>query len=164
MRESIGTTWIMMIVVAFITLFSGYLAFSVNYSKAFRLKDGIVQRLEKHSGPNAESISDIEALIDEIGYNSLGRCVGAPVGDASENVIGVREGYVDTNPYTDDEYSYCISKVTSYNPSGQLTAAYYKVAVFFSISIPLMRLDSIFFINGETININYPKDDYMISY
>lgn len=161
MRESIGMTWLMMIVVAFITLFSGYLAFSINYSKAFRLKDGIVQRLEKHSGPNKDSIEDIEALIDEIGYNSLGQCVGAAVGDA-EQVMGVREGYPDWNPMSGEYYSYCINKVTSYNPSGQLTAAYYKVAVFFSISLPIVRLDSIFFLNGETINISYPRDEYFM--
>lgn len=153
----------MMIVVAFVTLFSGYLAFSVNYSKAFRLKDGIVQRLEKHSGPNEESIRDIEALIDEIGYSSLGACVGPAVGDATQDVMGVREGIVDSHPYGGEDYSYCISKVTSYNPSGQLTAAYYKVAVFFSISLPIVRLDSIFFLNGETININYPRDEYLMN-
>ncbi len=164
----------MMIVVAFITLFSGYLAFSVNYSKAYRIKDGIVQRLEKHSGPNDDSLRDIEALIDEIGYNSLGRCVGAPVGDATDNVIGVREypNQPDINPGRDDFYSYCIRKVSSHNyelgesdgnNKGQLTAAYYKVAVFFSISLPIFRLDSLFFINGETININYPVDHFFMN-
>ena len=62
MREAIGATWITGVVLAFIALFSGYLALSINYSKAFKVKDGIVDRLEKHSGPETRSIMDRKFL------------------------------------------------------------------------------------------------------
>ena len=74
MREAIGATWIMGIVIVFIALFSGYLAFSVNYSKAFKVKDGIVDRIQKHNGPNQEAIDDIADLMNDIGYSSTGKC------------------------------------------------------------------------------------------
>jgi hypothetical protein len=45
MREAIGGTWIFSIVIVFIVLFSSYLAISVNYSKAFKVKKVIYQVL-----------------------------------------------------------------------------------------------------------------------
>ena len=45
MKEAIGATWLLGIVLTFIALFSGYLAFSINYSKAFRIT---VDQIGKH--------------------------------------------------------------------------------------------------------------------
>ena len=47
MREAIGGTWIFSIVIVFIVLFTSFLAISVNYSKAFRVKNGIINIIEK---------------------------------------------------------------------------------------------------------------------
>lgn len=159
MREAIGASWLMIIVMSFIALFSGYLALSINYSKAFRVKDGIVDRLEKHYGLNQESLEDITAFINEIGYNSKGLC---NMLDASSqaNYVGVNRDRVDSRPST-GRYNYCISKINSYSPSGQLTSAYYQVVVFFSLSLPLLENFSQFHVSGETINISFPKDDWM---
>lgn len=159
MREAIGASWIMIIVLTFIALFSGYLALSINYSKAFRVKDGIVDRLEKHSGPNTDSIEDIYNLMSEINYNSKGSC------DLLDNetrveFIGVNKNMVTKNPHN-GEYNYCVSKVNAYNPSGQMTSAYYKVVVFFSLSFPIFEELLSFHVSGETINIFYPEDNWM---
>lgn len=164
MREAIGASWIMGIVLTFIALFSGYLAFSINYSKAFRVKDGIIERLEKHNGPNGGnggkgSIDDINAFLTEIGYNSKGDCKKV-FGDTGLDYIGVTDDYVTSNPES-GTYNYCIQRVTAYNQNGQLRAAYYKVVVFFSLSIPIIDLSSSFHVSGETINIYYPEDDWM---
>ena len=58
MRESIGATWLMGIVMVFIALFASFLAFSINYSKAFRVKDGIVDRIERYNGLSADCIDN----------------------------------------------------------------------------------------------------------
>lgn len=159
MREAIGASWIMIIVMSFIALFSGYLALSINYSKAFRVKDGIIDRLEKHYGLNRDSMVDITQFINEIGYNSKGSCDMLESGFGID-YVGVNQGMVNYRPFS-GRYNYCISKVKAYNPSGQLTAAYYKVVVFFSLSLPLLDNFSQFHVSGETININFPKDDWM---
>lgn len=166
MRESIGASWIMGIVLTFIALFSGYLAFSINYSKAFRVKDGIVDRLEKHNGPNCEvggscygSIVDIENFLSEIGYNSSGDCKKF-IDDDNAKFIGVKGGVVTKNPQS-GKYNYCIQRIDAYNPNGQLTSAYYKVIVFFSLSLPIFNTGSSFHVSGETINIYYPEDKWM---
>lgn len=160
MREAIGASWIMIIVLTFIALFSGYLALSINYSKAFRMKDGIVDRLEKHSGPNTDSVEDIDNLMSEINYNSRGSCDMLSNGDAGVDFIGVNRTMVTKNP-TSGTYNYCVSKVNAFNPSGQMTSAYYKVVVFFSLSFPVFDDLLSFHVSGETINIFYPEDNWM---
>lgn len=147
----------MSIVIAFIALFSGYLAFSVNYSKAFKVKDGIVDRLEKHSGPNQEAIDDIAEMMSDVGYSSTGRC-SSFFNDNTLSFIGVTKNYVTPAPHEDDKFNYCIQKVESLNPSGQLTSAYYTVYVFFSLSIPIVNEMSLFNVSGETRNIYFPNE------
>jgi len=84
-RESIGATWIFGIVIVFVTIFTGYLAFSVNFSKAFAFKDEIIDVLEKYDGPGDSIIGDIGSgtttsleeianYTKEINYGSKGSC------------------------------------------------------------------------------------------
>jgi len=85
MRESIGAAWLMIIFMTFIVLFSGYLAFSINYSKSFRVKDGIVERIQKHNGiklygdsiysSSGNTLREIDNFLAEISYNARGDCV-----------------------------------------------------------------------------------------
>ena len=50
MREAIGGTWLTGLVITFIVLFSGFLAYSINYTKAFRVKNEIINIIEKNEG------------------------------------------------------------------------------------------------------------------
>ena len=50
MRESIGGTWLTGIVITFLALFAGFLAYSISYTKAFRVKDNIIQIIEQNEG------------------------------------------------------------------------------------------------------------------
>lgn len=172
MREAIGATWITGVVLVFIGMFSGYLALSINYSKAFKVKDGIVDRLEKHSGPNKESIDDIASMLEQLAYNSKGSCDRLFNNDTdarrTSKFIGVNKTHVSKNP-TNGTYNYCVLRINSNmtngavvdDKKGQLSAAYYRVIVFFTLSLPLIDNFTNFNVTGETININYPEDDYM---
>lgn len=163
MKESIGASWLLTIVLVFIALFSGYLAFSVNYSKAFRVKDGIVDRLEKYNGPNNKSLEEIAEFIGEVNYTSKGKCDSIS-GDDRLPSMGVVVGdlHPDIPASENDTYHYCIQRIKAYSPNdGQLTSSYYRVVVFFSLSLPIFNIGSTFHVDGETINIQYPEDDYM---
>ena len=167
MRESIGATWIMIVVMLFITLFSAYLAFSINYSKAFKVKDGIISRIEKYNGLKEETFKDIDAYLREIGYTSKGRC-DMFVSDQKVKFMGVNidEPIDSLSIFTDAsaakaEYNYCIGRVFSYDPIGQMTASYYNVVVFYSLSLPMINDMFNFYISGDTSNIYYPTDKYL---
>ena len=87
MREAIGATWIFGIVIVFIVVFTGYLAFSVNYAKAFAMKDSIIDIIEKHNGPGgitgedhtSESapglvLNEVNEKMQVINYYAKGNC------------------------------------------------------------------------------------------
>ena len=42
MRDSIGGTWIMGIFIVFIALFASFMAYSISYTRAFRVKNEII--------------------------------------------------------------------------------------------------------------------------
>lgn len=52
MKESIGATWILGLVMTFMVLFIAVLSASVNYNKAFRIKNHIIKMIEKEEGLN----------------------------------------------------------------------------------------------------------------
>lgn len=158
MREAIGATWIMGIVIAFIALFSGFLAFSINYSKAFKVKNGIVERIEKYGGLNEDTAKEISSFLKEIGYNATGSCKMV-MNDEKLKFAGFRidEGAT-AHPSKSGKYNFCVQKIQSQSVSGQMSTAYYKVHVFFSLSIPIIENFTKFDITGETQNIYFPND------
>ena len=64
MREAIGGTWLFGLVITFIVFFASFLAISVNYSKAFNVKNNIVDMISKYEGNNcnARNKNEIEKI------------------------------------------------------------------------------------------------------
>ena len=83
----------------FIVLFSGYLAISVNYSKAFNVKDKIVTIIEQNEGLNNNAQTEIDNYLSGVGYHVYGTC------NSEEKGIGKS-----TNG---NRYKYGVSKRTS---------------------------------------------------
>ena len=50
MRESVGSTWLFGIVLAFTLIFSGFLVLALSYSKAYKLKNEVTSMIEKYEG------------------------------------------------------------------------------------------------------------------
>ena len=74
MREAIGGTWIFSIVIVFIVLFTSFLAISVNYSKAFKVKNGIINIIEKKEGVSDSTVAEISDYLNNVGYLVYSRC------------------------------------------------------------------------------------------
>lgn len=74
MKESIGASWIFVICLTFILIFTAYVAISVNYAKAFRLKTHIVSEIEENEGYNGELRQELETYLTAQGYASYGTC------------------------------------------------------------------------------------------
>jgi hypothetical protein len=175
MREAIGATWIMGIVIAFVALFSAYLAFSINYSKAFRVKNGIVERIEKHNGfyrdedagaGETSTVRDIYDFMNEINYGSTGDCQRVVTSKAIQENYNTADyiGCLNDRCFANaqGQQHYCIQKITSKTQSDQLTTAYYKVYVFFAIDFPILHDADYFFVTtGETKSLSYPKDSWL---
>ena len=146
MREAIGGTWMMGIVVFFIVLFSGYLAISVNYSKAFKVKNGIIGIIEKNKGHNATAQGEIDAYLKEIGYYVYSDCSNKGIDRGTGFVSGT------------GGHKYCIKKNDATNASATLSKSYYTVTVFFKIDLPIIGDIFVFPVFGETKSINSARD------
>lgn len=76
MRDAMGGTVVLVIIVAFIVIVLAYLAFNVNYTKAFRMKDKIISVYDDYNG-NCDGAgvsgaktchTEIQDYADKIGY------------------------------------------------------------------------------------------------
>ena len=50
MRDAIGGVFSLQIILIFVILINGYMAYSVNYTRAFRVKNGIINIVEEREG------------------------------------------------------------------------------------------------------------------
>lgn len=140
MRDAFGGIVNIVIIVVFLALVSGYLAFNVNYTKAFRVKNKIISTFEEYEG-NCESESSacntkIQNYMKELGYS-------APNFNLSS------EGYT-------CKYGYCYKEieVTSGEVSETKKRAYYKIVTQINIDIPIINKIlpglKIFQVSGDT--------------
>lgn len=151
MRESIGATWIFSICLTFIILFTAYLAISVNYSKAFRIKSNIVSMIEENEGYKKNLEERISNYLVSEGYTASGNC---------EPYIGTNTGYYADWKLTKEikVYSNMGSKSNACIYQRKATAtddiakcnSYYKVVVFFKFNLPIINYISTFKVGGET--------------
>lgn len=156
MREAIGGGWIMGFIAMFIVIFTSYLAISVNYTKAFRVKNRIISIIEENEGfsesrnnlnnPNINYIRNSNTTEDKIfsylydlGYSY----------DLSTSAC--KSGNMDGELFT---RGYCVQKVCS-NQGG----AYYKVRSFINFTVPVVNINISVPINGETKVIYNDRND-----
>jgi len=169
MREAIGGTWFFQLIIIFILLFVAYLALSINYSKAFRVKNEIISFIEREEGmtdrthPDSGGIQLINSYLENAGYGTKGKCDFDP----SKNWMG--SSSLDSNMNTlvkidesneNQEYFYCVNKVsTAWNPNGtKVKIAYYEVRVFFKFDLPMLGDLLTFKIEGKTDEVRNPAD------
>lgn len=142
MRDAMGGTVALVIIVVFIVIALGYMAFNVNYTKAFRMKNKIISVYEDYDGNCLSDCRDsIKNYAKTIGY-STGNNMVCP------------------NGYYNSDDIYCYQKVDA---SGGVSAegiiddakkkSYYRIITKMNVEIPIINniLDlRIFYITGDT--------------
>lgn len=142
MRDAIGGSVVITIIVFFIVVVSAYMAFNVNYNKAFRMKDKIIAVYEEYKGEcetNTACQKKISDYAKSVGYKPA--------------KLNCKDGYSSI-----DEL-YCVKEVDgTIRSSGayegeSLNSYYYKIQTKIDIRIPiidnLMGL-KVFTITGDT--------------
>jgi len=145
MRESIGATWIFSICLTFIVLFTAYLAISVNYAKAFKIKNHIVTRIEENEGYNQTLEQELSSYLISQGYSAYNTCP-----DYSED-SWEKWGCINPQNGNENQCGACIYRMgTSSNINNQ---AYYRVVSFFKFDLPVISYITTFKIKGESKTI-----------
>ena len=161
MREAIGGAMTIQIIVIFMLLINAYLAFSVSYTRAFKMKNQVINIIENNEGyPNNEdvggctvdnpqgAICQIVSYINEIGYNGA---------DYPQNDDGC------PYPKKGQQFGICIIPhkkdiAGNSNASQSYSGIYYTVYTYININIPVINnlfkgIPNLFRIQGETNTI-----------
>lgn len=67
MRESIGGTFLLQIVLVFLTVYIGFMAIVINYGKVFRIKNTIVNYIEQQEGVVDCTVAR-NIIVERVGY------------------------------------------------------------------------------------------------
>ena len=142
MKESIGSIQLFIIVLTMVMLFSGIMAFTINRSNAFAVKDKIISIIEENGGienltnDKSKTIEKIVDSLTEKRYRQNGIC--------PENAVCYsRDGTVSTS-----NAAFAIIKTKS--TASERNAYYYKVVVYYNLDIPVIKTLFNFQLSGET--------------
>ena len=136
MRDAFGGIVNIAMIVVFLVVVSGYLAFNVNYTKAFRVKNKIISTIEEYEGnlDNEALKTKISEYMKSVGYS-------APDFNLTS------EGYK-------CEYGYCVKEVPISTGSDTKERSYFKVVTQINIDIPIINKImpglKIFQVSGDT--------------
>ena len=164
MKESMGSTWIMSLMIGFIFIFTVFLILAMNFTKVYKMKNEVTTIIEKYEGAtnkssgghlNWGSISIIGNYLNSNGYSATGYCPeDNTISDESTGLVG----WYGANNLSDDslvkaenntKYYYCIRKHNINNT--KLT--YFEIVLFLKFDLPVIGNITAFKVNGNTTDI-----------
>lgn len=139
MREAFGGAFMIRLVLIFIVVYVAFMAVAVNYAKAFRVKNRVINILEQrqYDGFDNATIDAVDKYLAEIAYN---------VGDVN------RKGQCEKDGGTWTTRGVCILQKCSDDNKDE---CYYKVTTYIVVQAPIIVDYITFAINGETKTIVY---------
>ena len=150
MRDAIGQVFALQVILAFVLLINGYMAYSVNYTRAFRVKNQIVNIIEQYEGPTDEAMAKIGRYVDGMTYK-----VPQTLINNFRNNYSSNNG--DATVSCQDGWCYIAHNVKTTGGDGEMNGTYYSVITFVNIDIPvinnLIGLGDFLSISGETRTI-----------
>lgn len=158
MKEAIANAGIFNLVIIFVIILLAFFIGSLSYSKAFKVKNKIIEEIEKDQGYTRGSNDSTEARVEEwiknIGYRvNTGNNKNTSVCPSTVSGNGGADGKLINST---GDYQYCVYE---FNTCGQGTdyakcGKYYRVTTYMYFDIPiisgLLRLP----VNGETMIFN----------
>lgn len=137
MREALGNTFIMNIVITIVIIIIAVVISSLSYTKAFKVKNMIVSTIESNNGYNEKAKQEIDANLKEMGYrvnkNGIQTCDMDNMDEHNSKVL------TESN-----SYRYCVVQVTTSK------GYYYRVASYMYFDIPVIGDKMEFPVHGET--------------
>lgn len=160
MKESVGGISLFNIVIVFVVLFTGYISLSINYSKAYNVKNEIINIIRNQGGVcTSETPSSVdncynfaEQITDyfrEANYRNVGVCQNNWVGYS-------RDGKV-LGPNAKNA-AFCVNAIRANSNSELPDALYYQIEAFYQLDLPIFSNIFRFSIKGETSRVYAPNE------
>ena len=154
MKEAIGGIYSIQALVVFIILVMSLLAYSVNYTKSFKVKNELIHLIEQFEGLTEDSTAKIDSVLEHYTYN-------VPNVQLYENMCAEMgyQSYTANLPNGTDAV-FCVkcdlADIKGTQVSGlKYKGSYYSVVTFVNIEIPIIsqlfpRTGSFLKITGQT--------------
>ncbi len=155
MRQAIGTTWIMQLVIIFMLIFVAFLALTINFTKAFKIKNELITMIEKYEGLSSGDEGSISLINNYLRYNNYS--VRGYCDDNEYGMVNLETGTMESAD-PKEKYYYCVSK-TDTSTVNLPDRARYNIRIFFHFSLPIIGDIFTFSSDGSTIDINHPIED-----
>lgn len=133
MRDAFGGAFLIKIILIFLGIYIAFMAIALNYAKAFKVKNYIINMVEQYEGASEDAVLNIDNYINGIGYNPALR-----QGEIGNSCIN--------NTYTTSTSAYCIQLLHSDDNRGD----YYRVTTYMLFELPFFGLHLPVAISGET--------------
>lgn len=145
MRDSVGGTFMIYVLLIFLAIYITFVAVAFNYARAFRVKNKVIDIIEQNEGMSDADFNNLS------GKNSMG-----VAGQINEylNSVSYYVNLTDNNKNgrgTCFERGYCVSEYST--KVDEMTAKYYKVTTFVRLEIPFLELGFTIPVKGETRKI-----------
>ena len=179
MKNAISNVWLLGLVIVFIYVFSGYLAITISYSTAFKMKNEVISIIERHNGMNqgqnvvtqsrtgsgqvtqASAMETINLYLYGMAYKIKGYCPkdGHDWYGASTLVDNYAPSVNYEKANSGRKYYYCFSKSPSdYGSKRPLDTYYYDILIFYKIDLPVLGDIFTFRVMGSTNDIRGTND------
>lgn len=143
MREAFGGAFTIKLMLIFLAIYIAFIAVALNYAKAFRVKNKIIDIIEQNEGIDSYIDTKEGSVIGDI--NSYLNTVSYYV-----NLANIKNNNTENiNCY---DRGYCIEETTA-SVSDGITSKYYKVTTYININFPFFKLNFNIPITGETRKI-----------
>lgn len=142
MREAIGNSFVFNLVIIFIIIVALILVGSLSYTKAFKVKNKLINAIEETKGFNGTTVTNIEESLSKIGYRINTSNKSCPASKSS-NCEVAKISKIDTTGFKSD-YRYCVYSCKTSR------GVYYRVTSFMYFDIPIINDMLEFPITGET--------------
>lgn len=144
MRDAFGGTFMIYVLLIFITVYVTFVAVAFNYARAFKVKNKVIDIIEQNEGiadynNTTGTIGDIEYYLNEVSYRIGGI-------DSNTNACSNYD-------YINKERGYCISSITATSDINGGTASYYKIVTFVRLELPFFDVGFTIPVRGETRKI-----------
>ncbi len=148
MKEAIANANVFNLMIVFIVILMAFFVGSLGYSKAFKVKDFIINEIEREEEYNDSMGEEIDKTLSEIGYrvskSDINRCESVKNTEFAGNLKGV--DVVNKN----SKYEYCVFKIST--NSGARSSYRYRVIAYMYFDIPIINNLLKIPVKGETIS------------
>lgn len=156
MRVAIGGTWITQLVIVLMFIFSAFLALSMNYSRAFGVKNEVISIIEKKGGLTNSAVEIANNYLKSINYKEVGTCQKGSYG-VNINTTATT-GRIEQVTDQSKKYNYCVTKLNSASVNFK-HKSFYEVEMFFRFNLPVIGNIFTFKVHGQSKDIPYPMDN-----